>query len=247
MADFALKILREEVLGEQLTGESVRYFINEFGKQTRHLILSNTELETAILDYGPDEDFQDAIVENQESILRRKSQMRAYMDALCLLDPVYSAAHSEELDAIRDEFNLASADVPQWTGPQCTDKDKDKDKGRSGAEVCVGDEGPGAGAGAATHARDVLPSPAGLEVGHLCGPGSVLEIVLGRRRQPELEARYLLGANTGPDMGTDRAPTVTAAAAAAAGSPGDNGREQDRDAKAGQKLLESDAAGGLFL
>ena len=167
--------MRGEAIGE-LTPDEVRYSIHDLANQIRHLQKSNEELELALLSDPDDIDFLEAIAENTPTILSKKSQIKAYIDALReKMDQAYALAHSAEMDALYKSFELTA--VPAWAGFAADQQ-----------QTAVNANSINAGANASTSVGFPRSSPS-----PRTGMGNVIEIVKKGTRQTDLEARMLLG------------------------------------------------------
>ena len=174
-AEAGLSYLRGEAIGE-LTPDEVRYSIHDLANQIRHLQKLNDELERALLADPDDIDFLEAIAENTPTILSKKSQIKAYIDALReKMDQAYALAHSAEMDTLYKSFELTA--VPAWAGPTADQQ-----------QMAVNANSMNANANASTSVGLPRSSPS-----PRTGMGNVIEIVKKGTRQTDLEVRMLLG------------------------------------------------------
>ena len=87
------------------TGVQIRAMIDEVSHSIYHLKRSNEELsvENKIT---PDEDFVDAIKENEVCIIRKRGQVKSYLELLKKCDPAYQQEHSAEINQVFDALML---------------------------------------------------------------------------------------------------------------------------------------------
>jgi hypothetical protein len=95
---------------EELTGSQIRYFIDEILNQIHHLKRSQEELKKA-LENEEDEDFIDAVRENEVVLINKRRRVKGLIELLEKVDPAYNQEKQNEIQDITNALFLVEVNA----------------------------------------------------------------------------------------------------------------------------------------